>query len=131
MPDLEDRLSRALREGDALDKVSRAALAPAPTIKVNDELTIAASALASLAEVHVRNYRNLLEQHRAGARGIRPEECEDLIAVWEDTARRIANGMPLEQRGIHELEDALECGDYDHALSPAELAIVRRWRGFH
>jgi hypothetical protein len=131
MPDLEDRLSRALREGDALDKVSRAAAAPAPTIKVNDELSLAASALATLAEAHVRKYTNQLEEHRAGARGIRPEECEDLIAVWEETARRIANGMALETRGAQELEDALDCGDYDYALTPAELAVVRRWRGFH
>src|SRR5688500_14960863 len=105
MPDLEDRLSRALREGDALDKISRAALAPAPMIKVNDELSIAASALTVLATIHVARYRSMLDAAASGARGIRADECEELVAVWEETERRLAAGLPPEQRGIHELED--------------------------
>jgi hypothetical protein len=126
MPDLETRLARALREGDAADCVAREV-----QITVNDELALAASALSRIATSHVRHYEQLLEQHRAGVRGVRPEECEALLAVWRDARARIESGTPLDARGVHELEDALESGDYDHALTPAELAVVRRWRGFH
>jgi len=116
---------------DLIDNVARAAAAPAPTITVNDELSIAASAICSLAARHVTLYENMVARARRGDRGFRLEESEKLLAIWSDAAKRIDEGRPLSSEQVREIEDALECGDYDLVLTPAELSVVRRWRGFH
>lgn len=116
---------------DLIENVARAASAPAPSITVNDELTLAASAIASLAARHVTLYENQVARARRGDRGFRLDECEKLLATWSDAGKRLDEGRPLTHEQVTEIEDALECGDYDLVLTPAELSVVRRWRGFH
>lgn len=116
---------------DLIANVARAASTPAPEIVVSDELSLAASAIASIAALHVQWFEKCLAQAAAGARGIRPEECEKLRALWSDAGRRIDEGRPLSSEQVAELEEALESGDYDHALAAPELSVVRRWRGYH
>lgn len=126
MPDLD----RALGAGDALTNVARAAAAPAPTIKIADDLELAASAICTIGALHVQRYERQRLEALSGARGIRMDEVIDLLAVWSRALKAIDEGRPLTARAIEEIEDALDSGEFDDHLTAAERRVVRRWRGY-
>lgn len=82
--------------------------------------------LSALADAHVRRFKNLIESARSGMRGVRVGECEHYVEVWTAVQRAAISAMvrrvdraDLPDDGRDEVQDAIDCGDYDELLEAA------------
>lgn len=75
--------------------------------------------LVELADKHIARFVRLIEAGKAGHRAVRVDECEGYRDLWTDTKRRLLAGEELSPPQLGEIQDAIECGDYDELLGLA------------
>ncbi len=73
--------------------------------------------LVELADAHIARFGRLVvlaeeENHP----GIRTSECRVYLNLWTDAKRRLLTGQELDPSQRDEIQDAIECGDYDELL---------------
>lgn len=78
-----------------------------------------------LATIHVRHYQRMLDLHAAGSRAIRKDETQKYLQIWLEGFEALDKGEELSPACISEMEDAVDCGDYDMVLKPEELEKIR------
>lgn len=82
--------------------------------------TIPKEKLVELADRHIARFERLIVlAEEAGHPGIRPSECRDYRDLWTDTKRRLLAGEELSPPQLCEIQDAIECGEYDGLLGLA------------
>lgn len=73
--------------------------------------------LVELADKHIARFERLIVlAEEAGHPGIRPSECAVYRDLWADAKRRLLAGEELSPPQLGEIQDAIECGDYDELL---------------
>lgn len=72
--------------------------------------------LVELAHKHLVHFARLIDAGKAGNTSVRVEECEVYAELWADAARRLLAGEELTPPQLGEIQDAIECGDYDELL---------------
>lgn len=78
--------------------------------------TIPKEKLVELADKHIAHFGRLIEAGKAGHRGVRVDECEGYRDLWTETRRRLLADEELSPPQLGEIQDAIECGDYDELL---------------
>jgi len=81
--------------------------------------------LKILTDAHCRMYENRIRRAHEGARGIRADECEMLLGTWMSIAGKLEQGdwrLRLTRDEVGEIQDALDSGEYEDALSAIEDA---------
>ena len=84
-------------------------------------------ALLALSASHVVRFEHYIEQAANGGRGMRLGECEHYLAIWTGLQKRVLKAMFTKQPKVSltederdEVQDAIDCGDYDDLISSAE-----------
>lgn len=72
--------------------------------------------LVELADAHIRLYMSRVDAGRRGARGINLPECEAYLSLWRGTRATLLADEELSARQLDEIQDAIDCGDYDELL---------------
>jgi hypothetical protein len=87
--------------------------------KLNDQQ------LKTLTDAHCRMYENRIRRANEGARGIRVDECQVLLGIWQSIEGKLQQGnwrLRLTKDEVAEIQDALDSGEYDALLAKAEDA---------
>lgn len=74
--------------------------------------------LVELANRHIARFGGFVEAAKAGRPGYRLGECEGYLVLWIDVKTKLLGpGVEALSVGqLAEIQDAIECGDYDALL---------------